>query len=60
MTGVANLLDEAIQLASQIQDDLSTEEGKKCKLVDFCKELEENNDIETLKNKVRDFATLFD
>ena len=60
MTVVANLLDEAIQLALQIQDDLSIEEGKKCKLVDFCKELEENENIEKLKNKVKDFAILFD
>ena len=60
MTVVANLLDEAIQLALQIQDELSTEEGKKCKLIDFCNKLEEDNNIETLKNKVRDFAILFD
>ena len=59
MTVVANLLDEAIQLALQIQENLSTEEGKKCKLVDFRKELEENENVEKLKNKVKDFAILF-
>ena len=58
MTVVANLLDEAIQIALQIQRDLS-EEGKVCKLVDFCKELDDNKDVIRLKEKVRKFAILF-
>lgn len=60
MTVVANLLDESIKLALDIQDHISTDKDKKCKLVDFSNSLEKNENIIQLRNKVRDFAILFD
>ena len=59
MTVVANLLNETIQIALYIQDKLSCEERKICKLVDFCKELEDNEYILILKNKVIKFCNTF-
>jgi len=59
MTVVANLLNESIQIALHIQDKLSCEERKICKLVDFCKELEDNENILILKNKVIKFCNTF-
>ncbi len=58
MTVVANLLDETIKQALKIQGDLNNN-NKVCKLVDFCKVLEGNENIIKLKEKVIKFSSLY-
>lgn len=59
MVFVAGVLDEAIHIGLRIQKQLSNN-GKICKLSEFCNVLVVDKDVNQLKNKVRDYAITFD